>query len=415
MVRLADPNASRVLLIGSSRYDTLRPELPAVANNVHELARLLRDPDRWGVPEENCRVLLDPASPLIVDRALATASSQARSGGLLLVYYAGHGIVGADRRLCLALPGTDANAPHSTAVPYDWVQMAIRNTMAERRVVILDCCYAGRAQMGRTEVRQLADRVAVDRTCLLLAAAEDEQAIAPPGARYTAFTGELIDLLTRGIDKGPRLLDVQTLWDHLYRRLTANGYPGPELRAGNAGDNLPITNNPVPHSRDRHGQVLYASPYVSDPDLHQAVVLILRHNPGGGTVGVVINRPTTIPVSEVASDWYDLCSIPPVVFAGGPVPHEGHIPLALLRPRATAPLRFRPIAGRLGTLALSAQLSTVEDLVEGFRLFSGYVGWGPGELEADIAQEVLIPTDEPARVVFTAAVRTLWQYLQRPR
>ena len=63
MVRLADPHASRVLLIGSSRYDTLRPELPAVANNVHELARLLRDPDRWGVPEENCRILLDPASP----------------------------------------------------------------------------------------------------------------------------------------------------------------------------------------------------------------------------------------------------------------------------------------------------------------------------------------------------------------
>jgi putative transcriptional regulator len=293
--------------------------------------------------------------------------------------------------------------------------MAIRATMAERRVVILDCCYAGRAQMGRTDVQQLADRVAVDRTCLLLAAAEDEQAIAPPGARYTAFTGELIDLLTRGIDKGPRLLDIQTLWDHLHRRLTASGYPGPELRAGNAGENLPIAQNPVPHSRDRHGQVLYASPYVSDPDLHQAVVLILRHNPGGGTVGVVINRPTTTPVSEVASNWYDLCSIPPVVFAGGPVTHEGHIPLALLRPYAAPPLRFRPVSGRLGTLALSAPLSTVEDLVEGVRLFSGYVGWGPGELEADIAQEVLIPTTESPRVVFSAAVRTLWQHLQRPR
>src|SRR2546423_7156972 len=144
MVRLADPNASRVLLIGSSRYDTLRPELPAVANNVHELARLLRDPDRWGVPEEDCRILLDPASPLIVDRALAAASRQARSGGLLLVYFAGHGLVGADRRLTLALPGTDPDAPHSTAVPSDRAQMAIRSTMAERRGVRVAPLHAGR-------------------------------------------------------------------------------------------------------------------------------------------------------------------------------------------------------------------------------------------------------------------------------
>src|ERR1044071_6543574 len=145
MTDVTDPALAQVVLIGVAAYRRL-PELPSARRNVTDLHDLLQHEDVWGGPEENCHVLLDPESPAEVSRAIRRAAAAAGSDGMLLVYFAGHGLVDLDDdNLILGLPGGDPEAPYERGVPYDWIRRAVADTRARRRVVILDCCYSGRA------------------------------------------------------------------------------------------------------------------------------------------------------------------------------------------------------------------------------------------------------------------------------
>jgi putative transcriptional regulator len=416
MPRLADPSTSRAVLIGTARYDHL-PDLPSVANNLDGLAAALADEVLWGLPSENCRVLVDPVTPREIDLALSEAAGAVRPGGLLLVYFAGHGLIDVETRdLFLALSNTEAPAVHATAVPYDWVRRNVRRSAAERRVVVLDCCYAGRADMtaGDSHSRALAEKARIEKSCLLVAASANEAAQAPPDETYTAFTGELISLLGDGLPGGPRLLDVKTIWETLTERLVAKGHPRPEVRARNSGDDIPLVRNAALHSHDLAGRVLVAHPHVTGPDLREAVVVVLRYHPERGALGVRLNRPTDRSAFPEAAEWEPLLSDPPVVFDGGPVRHDGYIALALLRPDAAAPLRFQRVSGRLGTVALSAELSEMDSALGDVRLFAGYLGWEPGGLEADLEHGVLILADDTHDIVFSPRPAELWHELQHP-
>ncbi|GGK27876.1 hypothetical protein GCM10010124_20560 [Pilimelia terevasa] len=414
MARLADPSASRAVLIGTARYDHL-PALPAVAGNLDGVGGALRDPLLWGLPADNCRLLLDPVTPREVDIALSEAAGAVRPGGLLLVYFAGHGLVDVDSRdLFLALRDTVPTAMHATAVPYDWVRRNVRRSAADRRVVILDCCYAGRAEMSapHTGSAMLADKARIDKSCLLVAAAATEAARAPAGEPFTAFTGALVGLLRAGLPGGPRLLDVKTIWETLRDRLLNAGYPRPEVRARNSGDDIPLVRNAALHSHDLAGRVLVAAPHVTGPDLREAVLLILRYDPECGAVAVRLNQPTAQPAAAVAGHWEHLLSDPPVVFDGGPVHTPGYLALAQLRPDAAAPTRFTPVAGRLGTLALSADPSDMDSYIGDLRLCAGYLGWGPGELESDLESGLLHVVEEAPDAPFSPRPGELWHELQ---
>lgn len=420
MSRLSDPSISRAVLIGTARYDHL-PAIPSVANNLDGLAATLADEVLWGLPPENCRILVDPVTPREVDLALSEAGGAVRPGGLLLVYFAGHGLIDVETRdLFLALRDTEPEAVHATAVPYDWVRRNVRRSAAERRVVVLDCCYAGRAEMAGATAgadpgsRALAEKARIEKSCLLVAAAANETAQAPPGEMYTAFTGELISLLGNGLAGGPRLLDVKTVWEVLAERLVAKGHPRPEVRARNSGDDIPLVRNAALHSHDLIGRVLVAHPHVTGPDLREAVVVVLRYHPERGALGVRLNRPTDRSAYDGAGEWEPLLTDPPVVFDGGPVRHDGFIALALLRPDAEPPLRFQRISGRLGTVALSAELSEMDTALGEVRLFDGYLGWEAGGLEADLERGVLILADEPHDIAFSPRPAELWHELQHP-
>ncbi|HEX5741682.1 MAG TPA: YqgE/AlgH family protein [Pilimelia sp.] len=414
MARLADPSVSRAVLIGTARYDHLAA-LPAVTGNLEGLADALGDGLLWGLPRDNCRVLLDPVTPREVDIALSEAAGAVRPGGLLLVYYAGHGLVDVDtRELFLALRDTVPTAMHATAVPYDWVRRNVRRSAADRRLIVLDCCYAGRADMAADDggTVALADKARVEKSALLVAAAATEAAQAPPGERYTAFTGELITLLRGGLVGGPRLLDVKTIWVTLRERLLAKGFPGPQVRARNSGDDIPVVRNAALHSHDLVGRLVVAAPHVTGPDLREGVLLVLRYHPERGALGVRLNQPTDHPATAVAPQWDHLLSDPPVVFDGGPVPTPGFLALAQLRPDATPPTRFSPVAGRLGTVALSADATDMDSHIGELRLCRGYLGWAPGELESDLESGVLQVVEDVPDAIFSPRPHELWHELQ---
>jgi putative transcriptional regulator len=136
------------------------------------------------------------------------------------------------------------------------------------------------------------------------------------------------------------------------------------------------------------GRLLVATPLLGDPNFRRAVVLIVEHEPEEGTLGVVLNRPTDVPVAQVLRPWKELVTGPAVVFRGGPVAPESAVALALV-PGDDEPLGWRPLDGipvmsRIGLVDLDAPPELLAPEIASFRIFAGYAGWGIGQLQAEI-------------------------------
>lgn len=239
MVTLPDARTSRVVLIGTARYTALT-ELPNVANNLPALNSLLCEPDLWGVHEANCRIVADPANVPDVVGAVAKAAEEASD--TLLVYYAGHGLLDEKLELHLALTGSRLEAVDYTAVHYQHLRKRIVESRARWKIVILDCCYSARARMAGTPA-PMTDKAVIRGTYLLAAAAENREALAVPGETYTAFTGELVSLLEKGLPGGPELLDIDTIYRALREMLHSRSRPVPHNKNHDQGGDLTLVRN----------------------------------------------------------------------------------------------------------------------------------------------------------------------------
>lgn len=138
--------------------------------------------------------------------------------------------------------------------------------------------------------------------------------------------------------------------------------------------------------------LLVASPELSDPNFVDAVVLLLDVNEEGA-LGVILNRPSVVPVSDVLDAWSDVVAEPEVLFRGGPVGPDGALGVALLRPgRDAEPLGFRPLEdapeslAALGLIDLDAPAALLVDTLAGLRIFAGYAGWGAEQLQDEISR-----------------------------
>ncbi|MGW1451964.1 caspase family protein [Micromonospora sp. NPDC002411] len=234
-----DPTRSTALLIGTATHSQQALEdLPAVRANVTEMARLVTTGPVDLVAVERCTQLLDLAHPGEAGVTIAERCGEAED--LLLVYYAGHGLLDDNGELFLALSGTNPRPDwlKYTAIPFSWIRDAMRDSPARTRVLILDCCFAGRAlnTMSAADVENgLADRSEIQGTFTLTATSDNVAAIAPVGAEHTAFTGELLSLLRHGPpvrDGHPdgEDLTLSAAYRHLAVTLPSQGLPRPRQR-----------------------------------------------------------------------------------------------------------------------------------------------------------------------------------------
>jgi putative transcriptional regulator len=165
------------------------------------------------------------------------------------------------------------------------------------------------------------------------------------------------------------------------------------------------------------GRLLVATPLLGDPNFRRAVVLVVEDEADEGTLGVVLNRPTKTPVQQVLESWTDLVTRPSVVFQGGPVSPNSALGLAIV-PGEDEPLGWRELDGtalksRLGLVDLDAPPQLLEGGIASLRVFAGYAGWGPGQLQAEIEEGAwyVIPA-EPADA-FAAEPERLWRAVLR--
>ncbi|WP_157440320.1 caspase, EACC1-associated type [Actinokineospora inagensis] len=237
---------TRVVLMGTGTHGegSDLPDIEAVGATVRGLGQVLVD--RCGLAEGNLRVAVDQATPERLGVALAEQAEQAED--LLLVYFVGHGLVSLSGELHLATGVTDRRPSRLgiTALPYSQVRNCVLESRARASVVILDCCFSGRAVGALGD--PMADVTAmahISGTYVLTSAGRDQVALAPPGATYTAFTGELINLLTNGAPKEPRELTLRDVSRYLRRVLPAKGLPKPRYEAREGAEDLVLAVNPA--------------------------------------------------------------------------------------------------------------------------------------------------------------------------
>jgi hypothetical protein len=244
-MRFPDPENSRVVLIGTSKYEDKEnlPDLVEVERGVTDLAATLTDPADGLVPESSCVVLSDEGDLRLIGRKLRAAAAQAED--LLLVYYAGHGLVGGRRHdLYLALPDSEWADPTFNSLKYDDLRSAVLDSPAKTKLIILDCCFSGRAvtetQAGESEIL---GQIEIDGSYVLTAAHRDQMALIVPGEEHTAFTGRLLRLLRQGVIGGPELLTIDDLYQQLLILMKAEGLSQPQKRGTGTSGQLALAHN----------------------------------------------------------------------------------------------------------------------------------------------------------------------------
>jgi len=160
------------------------------------------------------------------------------------------------------------------------------------------------------------------------------------------------------------------------------------------------------------GRLLVATPVINDPNFDRTVVLMLQHDETDGAVGIVINRPTETEVVDVLPEWGGLVGAPTVVFAGGPVSVESAIALGGTA-GATSPPGWTRVVHDIGTVDLELPFDQVGPHVSAARLYAGYAGWGPGQLEGEIEVGAWFVVDALPGDALTDAPHELWSAVLR--
>jgi putative transcriptional regulator len=149
------------------------------------------------------------------------------------------------------------------------------------------------------------------------------------------------------------------------------------------------------------GSLVVAGPQLLDPNFRRTVVLIADHGEEGA-MGVILNRPSGMTVADAAPDLEPLVGPDMPIYAGGPVQPTLGVVLAEIT-EAEEPI--------FGDIVLVPGLNELADVIDGagrVRVFAGYAGWGPGQLDDEVARDDWIL--DPARPddVFTEDPEALW-------
>lgn len=154
------------------------------------------------------------------------------------------------------------------------------------------------------------------------------------------------------------------------------------------------------------GRLLVAQPTMVDPNFHRTVVFVIDHGEDGA-FGVVLNRPTATPVVAVLAEYAPIVAEPEVFFDGGPVGPDNVVGLGP-----------DPVSvGRLVDLGSLVDVMNGTDGSDGtdaqfpsqLRLFAGYAGWAPHQLDVEVAEGSWLVLDATSEDLFGPRPALLWE------
>lgn len=209
--------------------------------------------------------------------------------------------------------------------------------------------------------------------------------------------------------------------------LVALSHPGPRLPGRRrllrslcsvAAAGLPAFAGPVgaadaPRVDVANGVFLVAKPELQDPNFRESVVLITQPRPDGGPLGVIVNRPLGIPLREALSSMPGAAEASGELYFGGPVSRNR----LLFAFRSAEPpadgFRVLDDLWLSGDSQLLARLLRVPGHEAGVRVYSGYSGWAPGQLQREVERGGWYPLKADPAIVFSATPGAVWAELVR--
>lgn len=153
------------------------------------------------------------------------------------------------------------------------------------------------------------------------------------------------------------------------------------------------------------GQLLVSKPAVHADVFDGTITLLLEHN-ADGALGLILNRPSELLIEDAFPVWAGVASDPAVVYAGGPVERNSLIALG------TSPAADGELIFGLHTLDLDTS-NAGEIPIDRARVFAGYAGWGPGQLEGEIANQAWWVVDGYVGDLFSPTPLELWAAVLR--
>ncbi|HVN88064.1 MAG TPA: YqgE/AlgH family protein [Candidatus Binatia bacterium] len=173
------------------------------------------------------------------------------------------------------------------------------------------------------------------------------------------------------------------------------------------GEQRVVSTSPI---RPAAGRLLVASRNILDPNFAQTVIALLAYDETGA-LGLVLNRPTKVRLTTALPQLKDVGDLPDVVFIGGPVGRSQM--MALFRSAQPVKSAHRVfddvyVSGNLDALRRALKPKGTRG---GVRAYAGSSGWGPRQLDNEIARGDWYLAEGDARIIFAANPAEVWETL----
>jgi putative transcriptional regulator len=160
------------------------------------------------------------------------------------------------------------------------------------------------------------------------------------------------------------------------------------------------------------GRLLVATPQIEEGVFKRSVVLVLHHDMEGAQ-GVVLNRPLDADIEDVLPGWEEHLSEPHALFQGGPVQVDSALGLVTVPGDVKEPSGVMRLFGSVGLVNLDTPPLLVAPEIGGMRIFAGYAGWSPDQLDAEIRTGSWYVVDAEVLDAFTDEPGELWRRVLR--
>lgn len=193
---------------------------------------------------------------------------------------------------------------------------------------------------------------------------------------------------------------------------TAFSSPPSELPPSEGAVILHVSEQARPQPELSKGKFLVASKQLRDPQFFETVVLLIEYD-SQGAMGLVINRPTTVKLSKVLPEIAGLQKRSDTIYLGGPVAKNQ---LMLLIQTDSPPEGSRLV---FKDIYLSSSQAIIEkmidnpDTLERFRVYAGYAGWAPGQLDQEVSRGGWHILQADQESVFDKTPEEVWPELIR--
>jgi putative transcriptional regulator len=158
------------------------------------------------------------------------------------------------------------------------------------------------------------------------------------------------------------------------------------------------------------GKILVARRGFPDPNFAETVIVLVQYDKDG-TMGLIVNRQTKVPVSRLSRDLQSAKGRTEPLYIGGPVEISGVMALARSRTKLEDAKHVSDDIYVISSKATLEKAMASGSDSKTFRMYLGYAGWGAGQLEWEMGMDAWNVIPANTGIVFDPHPETLWTRL----